>query len=321
MLNDLREQLKPRSTMRVYDAVSEAGIDVSDWHNVSSNIKPAQNPRYCYRWAFEGGDRVLLCLWYRDLEFLGDGVEYRGNARNEQRINEERANDQRDPSLKKRFKKWASSSYQMDEVIKIAHRETRLVRIALVDSKNPALQDDERAAADFRLLDHEPWRLVRYEMQTGEFLLRRGLDSLQVFRKETAKNGEAEIKAEELVKALPVITAESYGVGVADQFIGSEKPGCNEATVIVWERSAKVRQIVLARSKGHCEHCGRLGFLKANGEIYVETHHVVPLSEEGADVPGNVIALCPEHHREAHFGAEREALKASFLQVLLTVVA
>lgn len=44
MLNALREQLMPRSTMCVYDAVSDARIDVSDWHNVSSNIKPAQNP-------------------------------------------------------------------------------------------------------------------------------------------------------------------------------------------------------------------------------------------------------------------------------------
>jgi hypothetical protein len=49
MLNDLREQLTPTSTMCGYDAVSEAGIDVSDCHNISSNGSPAQNPNYCYR--------------------------------------------------------------------------------------------------------------------------------------------------------------------------------------------------------------------------------------------------------------------------------
>jgi hypothetical protein len=100
--------------MRVYDAVSQAGIDVEVWHNISSNRTPAQNPKYCYRWAFEGARRVLLCLWHSDLSFTESSVEYHGNARGEQRVNGERSNEQRDPSLKQRFKKWASSAYQMD---------------------------------------------------------------------------------------------------------------------------------------------------------------------------------------------------------------
>ncbi|MGF6513020.1 5-methylcytosine-specific restriction protein A [Pseudomonas sp. BT76 TE3572] len=320
MLSDLREQLKPTSTMRVYDAVSEAGIDVSDWHNISSNRSPAQNPNYCYRWAFQGNDRVLVCLWYDELDFLANGVEYRGNARAEYKTYDERANDQRAPSLKQRLKTWAARALQMDVVVKIAHWEDRLVRVALVQSKSLVRRDDERAAADFRLLDSEPWHLVQYDMQTGAFLLRRGPKPLHETLKDIVVFGEEEGAASGAPsQAFPEITPDSYGVGVADQFIGNETPERTAVSAFVWGRSAKVRQVVLARSKGCCEHCGRLGFLKVNGEIYIETHHVVPLSEEGADTPGNVIALCPEHHREAHFGSEHEALKASFLQMLVAV--
>lgn len=60
MSSDLREKLKPTTKMRVYDSVAMAGIDVSDWHNISSKRTPAQNPKYCYCWAFEGNGRVLL---------------------------------------------------------------------------------------------------------------------------------------------------------------------------------------------------------------------------------------------------------------------
>nr|BFE98211.1 hypothetical protein GCM10020185_87470 [Pseudomonas brassicacearum subsp. brassicacearum] len=273
--------------------------------------RPPKNPKYCYRWAFEGAGRVLLCLWHSDLSFTESSVEYYGNARNEQRVNEERSNDQRDPSLKQRFKKWASSAYQMDEVVKIADREGRLIRVALVASKNLALQEDERAAADFRLLDPQPWNLVRYDMQTGSFLLRRGLEPTQ------SSGSEIEIRLQE--PKLPImsqVTADSYGVGVADQFVGNEEPERIAISSFAWVRSPQVRQVVLARSKGFCELCGRRGFLKGNGDLYLETHHVVSLSEEGGDAPGNVIALCPEHHREAHYGANRQVLRSLFQELL-----
>lgn len=318
MLNDLRDDLKPTSTMRVYDAVSEAGIDVSDWDNPASSRSPAQNPKYCYRWAFEGGSQVLLCLWYKDLEFSSDEIEYQGNARDEQRVNEERANDQRDSSLKLRYRKWASSAYEIDEIVKLAYREKRVVRVAIVDTKKTDLKDHERASADYRLLDREPWCLMHYDMQTGAFLLRRGAEPLPVSHEELefAQSHESKEEGDITPQSPSIITADSYGIGVADQFVGNETPGRSAISGFVWERSALVRQAVLARSQGRCEYCGRPGFLKENGETYIETHHIVPLSEDGPDVPNNVIALCPEHHRQAHFGASRDVLKGFFLKAL-----
>ena len=58
-----------------------------------------------------------------------------------------------------------------------------------------------------------------------------------------------------------------------------------------------------------CQLCEALGqnpicFLKTNGEPYVEAHHVMPVSslEIGSLAASNVMTLCPNHHREVHYG-------------------
>lgn len=77
-------------------------------------------------------------------------------------------------------------------------------------------------------------------------------------------------------------------------------------------RDNRVRRKVIKRSKGRCEHCGEIGFLKPEGTYYVEAHHIISLAEQGPDTLENVIALCPKHHRQAHFGADSEELEAQF---------
>jgi 5-methylcytosine-specific restriction protein A len=41
---------------------------------------------------------------------------------------------------------------------------------------------------------------------------------------------------------------------------------------------------------------------KSNGRPYLEVHHTIPLAEGGLDIVENTLALCPNCHREAHFG-------------------
>jgi 5-methylcytosine-specific restriction protein A len=56
-----------------------------------------------------------------------------------------------------------------------------------------------------------------------------------------------------------------------------------------------------------------------DGRIYLETHHVVPLSEKGVDHEWNVVALCPNDHREAHHGERRDAIRTRLLAMLAEV--
>jgi 5-methylcytosine-specific restriction enzyme A len=86
-----------------------------------------------------------------------------------------------------------------------------------------------------------------------------------------------------------------------------------------YRRDAAVRDYVIRRSRGCCEFCGALGFEMADGSHYVEAHHVIALSAEGPDTVENVIALCPGHHREAHYGKQSEALEMALLAKLQEV--
>ena len=51
------------------------------------------------------------------------------------------------------------------------------------------------------------------------------------------------------------------------------------------------------------------------GEVFLETHHIVPLSEGGADSVKNAAAVCPNHHREAHYGASAAVIRDFLLEV------
>jgi predicted HNH restriction endonuclease len=71
-----------------------------------------------------------------------------------------------------------------------------------------------------------------------------------------------------------------------------------------YERDPDVIAEALYRAKGLCEKCGEIAPFKkrSNGEPYLEVHHVISLSKGGEDSLENVACLCPNCHRETHFG-------------------
>lgn len=89
-------------------------------------------------------------------------------------------------------------------------------------------------------------------------------------------------------------------------------------TTFAFKRNSKVRKRVLQRANGCCEFCGEKGFSLSNGMFYVETHHIISLADDGADTLLNVIALCPNHHREAHFGKRATELESEFIKIVAT---
>lgn len=57
-----------------------------------------------------------------------------------------------------------------------------------------------------------------------------------------------------------------------------------------------------------CQVCGFVGFEKADGSRYIEAHHVSQLSEmrPSALCVENILLLCPNCHREIHYGKSVE---------------
>ena len=68
-----------------------------------------------------------------------------------------------------------------------------------------------------------------------------------------------------------------------------------------FERDAFVAENAKRRAKGLCELCGdEAPFARADGDPYLETHHVVWLAQGGSDTVENTVALCPNCHRRMH---------------------
>ena len=94
-------------------------------------------------------------------------------------------------------------------------------------------------------------------------------------------------------------------------------PRSGTISTTVFERAAAVRAYVLARSNGRCEDCGEPApFITASGRPFLEAHHVRRLTDGGPDDPRFVIAVCPNCHRRAHHGADREEVWTRMLAFL-----
>lgn len=321
--NTLAEIL-PKTKVFIYDVVKSAGIDVSGWHETKGNANV--NPSFCYRWAFEGKESVVLCLWYHDITLYQDSIISVGNARQDSITREAEGSDHWDKSVRDRCKRWASRAFEMDEVLKAALRKKLTVRVCVVSKTQKTIELGSNKA-DYRKLDEMPWSLD-YDMMTGAYQVTRGSapvlapqvstnadESIASPREGQAGAFETALVVESVAPELPEITSSSYGIGVVDQF-------ANEAAiklpkeVLVYERSPRIRQAALARSGGRCEWCLQPGFEMADGQVYLESHHIKPLAEDGTDSIDNVIALCPNDHRQAHYGANRAELAIEMLALV-----
>ena len=100
--------------------------------------------------------------------------------------------------------------------------------------------------------------------------------------------------------------------------IGNDDPEYKRRMAGSYVRDDKVRARVLKRAKGVCEYCKQPGFIKRGEDEkrYLEAHHIIKLSEAGVDRDYNVIALCANDHREAHFGRRWEAMQDEFQKTL-----
>ena len=72
----------------------------------------------------------------------------------------------------------------------------------------------------------------------------------------------------------------------------------------VYARNPDVVAEVLLRANGTCELCRRAAPFRrsSDGSPYLEVHHKVQLANNGEDTVENAIAVCPNCHRQAHFG-------------------
>lgn len=77
------------------------------------------------------------------------------------------------------------------------------------------------------------------------------------------------------------------------------------------KRDPRVRLAVLERARYRCERCAECRTFRG----FLDVHHV--LGAEVSDRVYNCVALCPNCHREAHYGENRDELNTELLEYAL----
>lgn len=95
--------------------------------------------------------------------------------------------------------------------------------------------------------------------------------------------------------------------------LGVKEPSQRYLITTSYVRDPQVKAWVLITAASRCECCDELApFITVTGEPFLEVHHLRSLADGGSDTVGNTVALCPNCHRELHYGANqierREAL-------------
>lgn len=72
----------------------------------------------------------------------------------------------------------------------------------------------------------------------------------------------------------------------------------------IQNRSTAIKLYAKKRANGICEGCNETAPFETKSGPYLEIHHLTRLADGGADLPQNVIALCPTCHRKAHYSLD-----------------
>lgn len=93
--------------------------------------------------------------------------------------------------------------------------------------------------------------------------------------------------------------------------VGNKTPASSQTSVTQFARDPAVVAWVLKEAAGICECCRKPApFEREDGSLFLEVHHVLRLTDGGEDTIENAVALCPNCHRELHYGVAKSDLAA-----------
>lgn len=269
-------EIKPSQSKRIMDLVSDAGVDVSDWMNFRDGPKPERS-----------ASNPKYCYEWAFIESgkvivlnLWHKHMQERNGAIVHEANIRRFGVEMGGVLSMR-------ATRLDLALQAAVRDRLPIRVIVLDGDIREADDPKSKVSRVqnRLLDPEPWAVTAYDWMTGECTITRGA------------------KPDRFVDQFDISETQS-------------EPEKRWSSGESYVRDPKVRRQALERADGKCEYCDQSGFVMSDGRIFLESHHVIPLAEGGADSVSNVAALCPSHHREAHYGKIRTKIRQVLLQKL-----
>lgn len=266
--------LKPTQKHSLMDLLQDAGIDVSDWANFKGGFKKAKS-----------NPKYCYNWSFREPEVVVLNVWFGSLIEDSSLI---LLSDNLRKIIKSDSAKaiWKNRANMFDQAVRSAYFNKIKVRIIINEGYKRKYDSipTQSSVVKCRQLDPIPWIVTSYNDTSGDFVLTRG---------------------GEFHKIIDQFDLDPFGQALAEKRLVT-----GEAFI----RNAFVRRSVLIRANGKCEYCGEEGFQTSDGCTFLETHHIIPLSENGADSPTNVAALCPNHHREAHHGIDAQKIRFELIK-------
>lgn len=172
-------------------------------------------------------------------------------------------------------------------------------------------------------------KAFEYRMQNISYVLAlMGRDWLRGLK--PAKNVGAKVAAqiEQLLaeaEGRQVVPLVAFEIAVRENVVkkqlpvppGSSSPSQISSSSTQYVRDPTVKAWVLKQAGGICECCNQLApFNGSDGMPYLEVHHVRKLADRGTDRVSNAVAVCPNCHRELHYGEQsKELVKRLYLTI------
>ncbi|MHC0508506.1 MULTISPECIES: HNH endonuclease [Achromobacter] len=330
--NALRAELaalRPSMRKAVIDLVASAGISTAPWHikkDGSHAVRPRSNPAYCYNWAFGGDEEpIAVCLWYSSMFVREQGISIEQNSLSiAEQLEAVTEDDEEEPETRLRARSQAERARNLAAKLRLAWEKQLPIRVIVVDGlRRPAESlGKQSSTVALRTLDSNSWRVGTFDNETGTATIlrlpKRDFETPMIVQETSV----AEVSAPETPRTTAQAQADHallpQSERYVDQYTVHAESGTTrrEVTRNEYERSRPVRDSVLRRASGACEYCGQRGFLLPSGALFLETHHVIPLSEDGQDNERNVIALCANDHREVHYGSRASELRKAMTERL-----
>lgn len=102
---------------------------------------------------------------------------------------------------------------------------------------------------------------------------------------------------------------------------GNTTPSAKLTTTTQFNRDPAVKAWVLQHARGICECCQQPApFFTSDGMPFLEVHHVRGLADGGSDTVENTVAICPNCHRELHYGVNSPVLVETMYKNVLRLV-
>jgi|TARA_R100000501_G_scaffold13654_5_gene25019 hypothetical protein len=273
----LKDELRPTRKVHVFDLAEESGFDTTDWIHSSNDPRGFKaNPKYCYEWSFVEPGKVAILNLWYENMLEENGLIVQHNN-----FRENARENAGKPT-------WVKRAMKLDEALQRALHQNLAIRVIVIDGKmrNKVDASSPPSRVMARELDAQPWTIAKYDWATGANTLVRGVLNREF--------------------------VDQFEIDQSDKL----KLGRRSSSGLVFVRDPAVRRGALERANGRCELCGKDGFKMQTGAVYLETHHIIPLFEGGPDELANVAALCPNDHRKAHYGLNRDKIRDYLIKIV-----